>query len=94
MDPAMIQLIAQVGLPAALVVFFVLWMREEKKGLILRIETVSDQMTELQSGVIKDATTAMHRVSDSSERQTKILEGLAGDVHRLDCMRGMRGQGD
>jgi|GEM_PF-3678583 len=88
------QIVAQLGLSIVLVMLFVFWMKEEKKGLINRIEKVSDQMTEIQATVIKENTVALSGVKDSSDRQTKVLEGLAKDIQRLDCMRRMHGTGD
>ena len=79
------QLLAQVGLPIALVVYFVKSGQADKEAIVKRLDTVTDRQLNMQETVIKENTEFMRRCEESHEGQTRLLAKLTDRVERLNC---------
>lgn len=79
------QLLAQVGLPIALTIYFVRAGQADKEAVIKRLDVVTDRQLHMQETVIKENTDFMRRCEESHEGQTRLLAKLTDRVERLNC---------
>ena len=79
----LVPLLAQVGLPITLVVFFVYWARDREARIAIRLDVVQDRQFELQRTLTAKNIEIMKEIIDSNKKQTAVLERVGDKLELL-----------
>lgn len=84
--------IQQVGLPIALVIFFVLQDKEREKRMSARLDTQQDYIQGQMMGVIEKNAEAMNTMAKSNQDTSVLLKQMSDSVDKLECLKPWDGK--